>query len=93
MDEPNRIAVILGDALLAAMREAVREEIQPIIGKPVSLRGTSPVSPPEPVRLYLSIREAAQLSSGPFHYQAADPQAKTHGSQNWPASDHQNGRP
>ena len=37
--------MILGEALLAAMREAVREEIQAIIGKPVSLRGPSPAAP------------------------------------------------
>lgn len=31
MHEPNRTAVILGEVLLAAMREAVREEIQDLI--------------------------------------------------------------
>lgn len=45
MHEPNKIAVILGETLLAAMREAVREEIQAIIGKPVFLRGPSPAAP------------------------------------------------
>lgn len=62
MHEANKFALKLGEALLAAMREAVREEIQPVIGKPVSPRGTSLALPPEPVRPYLSIREAAQLS-------------------------------
>ncbi len=31
MHEPNKIAVNLGEAFLAAMREAVREEIQSLI--------------------------------------------------------------
>lgn len=62
MHEPNKIAVNLGEAFLAAMREAVREEIHAIIGRTVFLKASSLASTSEPMRPYLTIKEAAQFS-------------------------------
>jgi excisionase family DNA binding protein len=63
MHEANRTAVILGEAFLAAMREAVRGELEAIKDKHAPLREQSPPSPSEPTKPYLTIKEAAQFSS------------------------------
>ncbi|MFQ5542189.1 MAG: helix-turn-helix domain-containing protein [Candidatus Binatia bacterium] len=63
MYEANKIALILGEAFLAAMREAVREEIQAIKVKLALLSKQSPPLPSQPTRPYLTVKEAAQFSS------------------------------
>ncbi len=54
-NKPN----ILGEALLDTIRQAVREEIQAVIGE----NGYGSKPHPETARPYLTIKQAAQLSN------------------------------
>jgi len=58
MNESNNIPTLLGEALLAAIRQAVREEIQAANGQNRH-QHSKPMDPAIP---YLTIKEAAKLS-------------------------------
>ncbi len=58
MSQTNNIPALLGEALLGAIRQAVREEFQNLMGQ----NGQQNRRPVEAANPYLTVKEAANLS-------------------------------